>query len=56
MKRRKISVKTRLEEEPKKIPFVIALANKILSMIGFVNLIDQSVDWDPNQWIVSPGN
>lgn len=56
MKRRKMKVKARLQEDPKTVPFVIALANKMLSVIGFVDFINRNVDWDPKQWSVSPGN
>ena len=38
------------------LPFVLLLANKILSLIGFVDFIDRSVEWDPKHWKVSPGN
>ncbi len=38
------------------IPFVIALANKILNAIGFVDMINDSVEWDEKQCKVSPGH
>lgn len=38
------------------LPFEILLANKFLSMIGFVDFIDRSVKWDEKHWKVSPGN
>ena len=38
------------------IPFVLLLANKILNLIGFVDFIDRSVEWDPKHWKVTPGN
>jgi len=37
------------------VPLVMALGNKILNTIGFVEKIDDSVEWDKNQWAVSPG-
>lgn len=46
-----------LQEERKLVlPFTLLLANKFLNMIGFVNFIDRSVEWDPKHWNVSPGN
>jgi len=54
MKQRNI---TRLSFKKKKsIPFIIALANRILNAIGFVQEIDSTVIWDEKQWEVSPGN
>lgn len=38
------------------LPFTLLLANKFLNMIGFVDFIDRSVEWDPKHWKVTPGN
>lgn len=38
------------------LPFTLLLANKFLNMIGFVDFIDRSVEWDSKHWKVSPGN
>ena len=54
--RSRINVVRENLEIPMKIPFMVALANKILEKIGFVNLIDESVKWDEKQCKVSPGN
>ena len=44
-------------ESPKvRIPFVMALANKILATLKFVDFINRSIDYDEKQWKVSPGN
>jgi len=37
------------------IPLVMALCNKIIKPLGFVETIDASVEWDKNQWAISPG-
>ena len=37
------------------IPLVMALSNKIINSLGFVEKIDTSVEWDKKQWSVSPG-
>jgi transposase len=37
------------------IPLVMALSNKIINSLGFVEKIDASVEWDKKQWSVSPG-
>lgn len=56
-KRRQIKVVFTDKAEPKlMLPFVLLLANKILNLIGFVDFIDRSVEWDPKHWKVSPGN
>jgi transposase len=38
------------------LPFTLLLANKFLNMIGFVDYIDRSVEWDRKHWKVTPGN
>lgn len=38
------------------IPLILALANKILETIGFVNFINESVEWDEEQCKVTPGH
>ena len=40
----------------KTIPFVIAVANKVLNAIGFVDFINDSVEWDEEQCRVPPGS
>lgn len=37
------------------IPFIIAVANKVLNAIGFVDFINDSVTWDRDQCNVAPG-
>lgn len=37
-----------------KLPFIIALDNKILIEINFIEDINSSINWDSNQWKVSP--
>ena len=37
------------------IPLVMALSNKLINSLGFVEKIDSSVEWDKKQWSVSPG-
>jgi hypothetical protein len=32
------------------LPFVLLLVNKILNLMGFVDFIDRSVEWDPKHW------
>lgn len=54
MKKKNITLLSCKEE--KRIPFIVALANKILTDIGFVQQIDSTVKWDKKQWDVSPGN
>ncbi len=38
------------------IPFPTAVASKILDDIGFNRIIDSSLDWDPKQCKISPGD
>lgn len=38
------------------LPLILLLVNKILNVIGFVDFIDRSVEWDSSHWKVSPGN
>ncbi len=38
------------------IPLILALANKILETIGFVDFINESVEWDEEQCKVTPGH
>jgi transposase len=55
--RKPVTVTFSLQEESKLVlPFVMLLANKFLSKIGFVDSIDRSVEWDKKHWKVSPGN
>jgi len=37
------------------LPLVMALGNKIINEIGFVEKINNSVEWDEKQWEISPG-
>ena len=39
----------------KTITLVIALANKIINELNFVEIINRSVNWDANHWFLSPG-
>jgi transposase len=43
-------------ERPLELPVILALANKILSVIGFTDVIDRMVKWDEEQCRVTPGN
>jgi len=52
----KPKITQRHADTPKKIPFMLALADKMLGEIGFVDLMDESVEWDKKQCHVSPGN
>ena len=52
----KPKITQRHADTPKKIPFMVALADKMLGEIGFVDLMDESVEWDKKQCHVSPGN
>lgn len=45
-----------VEEQRHTIPLILALANKILETIGFVDFIDESVEWDDEQCKVTPGH
>jgi len=54
--KRKVKVISSVIEREKTIPFNIALANKVLNVIGFVDYIDRTVEWDKEQCQVSPGN
>ncbi len=38
------------------LPLVMTLANSIINKLGFVELINQSVSWDPTHWSVTPGD
>jgi transposase len=40
----------------KSISLVMALANKIIRELGFVEIINQYADWDEDHWGISPGN
>jgi transposase len=45
-----------VREKPNSIiPLILALANKILSIIGFEDYINNTVEWDEKQCNVSPG-
>lgn len=52
----KITFKHLTEEPNPTLPLVMLIANKILSIIGFVDFIDRMVEWDSRHWKVSPGN
>ena len=54
--RSKLNVVQKDVGRPRRVPFLVALANKILGTIGFVDFIDESVKWDKKQCKVSPGN
>lgn len=43
-------------ERKKILPLVLTLANSIINKLGFVDLINESVSWDPNHWEVTPGD
>ncbi len=44
------------QQKPKStLPLIIALPNKILSMIGFEEYVNNLVEWDDKQCKVSPG-
>jgi transposase len=45
-----------VEEQRRTIPLILALANKILETIGFVDFINESVEWDDEQCKVTPGH
>ncbi|KJS78453.1 DUF4277 domain-containing protein, partial [Desulfosporosinus sp. BICA1-9] len=45
-----------VEEQRHTIPLILALANKILETIGFVDFINESVEWDDEQCKVTPGH
>lgn len=58
-KRKMKPIKVIFKEETERrlvLPFVMLLANKFLNMIGFVDFIDRSVEWDSKHWKISPGN
>lgn len=55
-KRKSIRIVDTIKEQRLKLPFMLMIANKILDVIGFVDIINQSVEWDPKHWKVSPGN
>lgn len=40
----------------KTISLVMALANKIIKELNFVEIINKYVDWDKDHWSMSPGN
>ena len=44
------------EVQKRTIPLILALANKILETIGFVDFINEVVEWDDNQCKVTPGH
>ncbi len=55
-KRKKTTVIRQSANTRKKtIPFVIAVANKVLNALDFVDFINDSVTWDAEQCKVSPG-
>lgn len=37
------------------MPIILALANKVLNVIGFEEMINNSVEWDRERWSVTPG-
>jgi transposase len=45
-----------VEEQRRTIPLILALANKILETIGFVDFINGAVEWDDEQCKVTPGH
>lgn len=49
-------VKQSHAQRKKTIPFIIAIANKVLNAVGFADCIDSNVNWDHEQCNVSPGN
>lgn len=54
--KKRIKVKEAKSDRQVEIPFILALVNKILNILNFVEFINNSVVWDPKQWNVSPGN
>ncbi|MCL1914052.1 MAG: IS1634 family transposase [Eubacteriaceae bacterium] len=34
---------------------VMALASKIIDEIGFVDMVNKAIEWDPSRWLLSPG-
>jgi len=40
----------------KKLPLIMALANKFLRKVGLVDAIDDNIEWDASHWKTSPGN
>lgn len=54
-KKRTLIQQTHVQQK-KSVPFVVALANKVLNAIGFVDYIDRTVQWDQKQCKISPGN
>jgi len=44
------------EVQKRTIPLILALANKILETIGFVDFINEAVEWDDDQCKVTPGH
>ena len=54
--KKRIKVQEAKSNKQVEIPFILALANKILNILHFVEFINNSVEWDPAQWYVSPGN
>lgn len=49
-------IKRTSSQKPLELPIVLALANKVLNVIGFTDIIDRMVKWDEEQCKVSPGN
>ena len=43
-------------ERKKILPLVLTLANSIIKELGMVELINKSVEWDPDHWEVTPGD
>ena len=44
------------ERQRRTIPLILAIANKILETIGFVEFINEAVEWDDGQCKVTPGH
>ncbi len=53
---RRSYAETVITAKKKSIPIVLALANKILEDIGFVDFINDKVKWDEKQCKVTPGH
>ncbi|WP_292734264.1 hypothetical protein, partial [Methanocalculus sp.] len=37
-------------------PLIALVVRSVLDKIGFVDLVNETVSWDPNQCSISPGN
>lgn len=55
-KKNKVKAEFNKIEQDSVFSFNLLHTNKFLNAIGFVDFIDRSVEWDKNQWNVSPGN